>query len=891
MVGDLAMPEGSTRPPLTLEKAILDTNWDEGSHALEGVDGRAMTYGELKSKIRWVVGVLNRAGYHRGDRFATALNNGPEQFAAIIALMAGFTVAPINPTLKEEEMARHMKLTRVKAVVVDDMACPATKVARSLGMEVYELTKADGGDTLVFGLKGKGMDNAPEPEPEFATEDDLIAIFGTSGTTGRPKLVPVKQSSIFWSHHFYMKVFRDWQKTRYLAVLPIFYAHGLLSPLRILVCGGCVIYAPSFDPHNFFRWLDAAKPTAMTAGPTLYQAIMQHAGENADVIGRNRLKYISTGNAAMPNEVMDQLEKTFGVPVLETYAMTEVPIITMNPPPPGKSKRGSAGVSWGTEVAIMDEGGELLPDGKLGEIVVKGPAVMGGYEGDPEANRAAFRDGWFRTGDIGYFDDEKYLYIKGRLKELINRGGEKIAPREVEEALLTHPAVREAAVFPVKHRKLGEDVAAAVVLKDGASATDSELKVHVSKKLAHFKVPSRVVIVGELPKGATGKISRAGMAESLGMAKADWGESQYLPPRTETERRLVGLLEKVAPGGRVGINDNLFDLGIYSLMAVRLFSEMEGEFGVKLPLSTLFQSPRVGDIAALLEGGGGERRWKGLVPLQSRGSGPPLFLVHGGDGDIVNYQELVKALGEGRKIYGIQARGLDGKGEPQKRVEEIAEGYLEEISKVQAGGPYYLMGFSAGGVIAFEMARQLEEKGKRAAFVGVIDMDAPDFNSQTIRQNSRRNFFRQFYFLLRDMRPNSPKKRAGMDLRLLKRVVIIAQSGLGSLGIRSGDATTLFAADAVVLPKARKEVWLTLARAVLNYKVRQFGGRVTVFKGQGIPFVYSQVGGNGWEMYAKGGADVFVVPGRMHGSQLRAPNVDYLAALTNGLMEKAGRPA
>jgi thioesterase domain-containing protein len=209
----------------------------------------------------------------------------------------------------------------------------------------------------------------------------------------------------------------------------------------------------------------------------------------------------------------------------------------------------------------------------------------------------------------------------------------------------------------------------------------------------------------------------------------------------------------------------------------------------------------------------------------------------------------------------------------------------------QPEGPYYLMGFSAGGVISYELARQLERMGKRVAYVGIIDMDPPNMSPSMLRRNIRRNFFRQLSYFLRDLMPNSPKRRAQIDLKLGKRAMIIAQSGLWSLGIRVGDFKMIIAADAVVLPEARKRVWLAQSRAVTDYKPGMYGGKVTVFKGEGIPFVYPPVGEKGWERYAKGGADVFVVPGRIHGSQLRPPNVKYLAALATMLMRKADHPS
>lgn len=875
---------------LSQKEALLDSKWDDGSHAIEDVEGRAMNYGELRSSIRRTVARLNGAGYGRGDRLATVFGSGAEQLAALVSLMTGFTLVPINPNSKDAELERHLRWTGAKAVVVDGgAACPAAAVARRLGIEVYELVKEGSEGKIAFGLKGRGMDAPITAQPQFTGADDTIAVFATSGTTAKPKLVPLRHFNVRWAHQYYQNNCRLTEGDRYLSFLPMFYAFGLLTPLLALANGGCVVCAPGFDPGRFYEWLGRSRATWLAAGPTNYQAILEQASENAEVVRGSRLRLIMTGNAVMPEVVMERLEALFRAPVMEVYAMTEAVIITCAPLGPGKGKRGSAGISWGTEVAIMGEGGTLLPTGAMGEIVIRGKVVMGGYENDDRANALAFRDGWFRTGDVGFLDGDGFLFIKGRIKDMINRGGEKVVPQEVEEVLLAHPAVKEAVVFPVKHQRLGEDVVAAVVPRDGVGASDSDLMIHVSKKLALYKVPSRIVMVTELPKGATGKLSRVAMAESLGLAAGATEPAGYEEPRSETEARLVRLLEGVFTGVRVGVKDNFFDLGGYSLMAVRLFAEIDKEFGVTLPLSTLFQHPTVEGMAAFLEGWHG-LPWRHVIPLQTNGSGVPLFLVHGGDGDILNYKDLVQALGNGRRIFGIQARGLDGKEEPDVSVVPMAREYLKEVTRVYPGGSCHLMGFSAGGVIAFEMARQLEAEGRRAAFVGIIDMDPPEKDQWLLRRSIRRTFFRQLSYFLRDLMPNSPKRRARMDLKLGRRARLMVQSGLASLGIRVGDFSTIIAADAVVLPEARKRVWLAQTKAVLDYRLGPYGGRVVVFKGEGIPFVYPPVGEAGWEKYAKGGIDVFVVPGRVHGSQLRQPNVEYLAALANALMGRAEQP-
>lgn len=870
------------REPRTMREVIFECVADGERHACEDINGRSMSYEGLRSCVREIVGRLNGTGLRRGDRIATVFTTGPEQLIAIIAISTGFTVVPVNPAVGEEECERFLSEAKVKAIVLESGAdCPAHRVALKFGLKIFELAKEGGGEKI--GLRLEGPELGEWVQPQYAEEGDKIIVLGTSGTTAKPKLVPYNQINYCWSLDAYNKIMNADGNDRYLVFMPLFHAHGIMPPTRMLIRGGCMVVAPRFDPEQFYQWLDKTKPTLITAGPTNYQAILQHSKENMEIIARNSLRAISTGNAAMPLSVMDELERLFKVPVLESYGSSEYTVMTSNPPPPMKAKRGSAGIAFGNEVAIIDEAANVQPQGKIGEIAVRGRG-MDGYENDPKANAMSYVNGWFRTGDVGFFDEEGFLFIRGRVKELINRGGEKIAPREVEDVLLLHPAVREAVVFPIPHPKLGEDVGAAVALRSGQDVSESQLRVYVSGRLAFYKVPSRVVVLAELPKGATGKVTRIGMAERLGLTTAAKGVAVYVPPSNEDERRLVRLLEGVFGMDRVGVKDNFFDLGGHSVMAVKLFAEIEKEFGVKLPLSTLFQFPTVEGLAEFLGKEGGQRRWTPIVPLQTHGSDPPLFLVHGGDGDVINYKELVQALGNARKIYGIQARGLDGREEPIDSMGGIVSDYISEVEKVQPCGPYHLAGFSEGGIIAFEMAKQIERSGGRVAFVGIIDVDAPSRDEENLRRNSRRTALRQLLFLLRDIMPNSQRRKAKMDLKLWPRARLIWRLSVAGAGLAKPTETAIAPAEAMALPEERKRVLMAHMKALIGYTPGDYGGKVFVFRGAGLPLIYPSVDESGWERHAKGGVELHVVPGRIHGKQLRRPNVEVLAARMNESM-------
>jgi acyl-CoA synthetase (AMP-forming)/AMP-acid ligase II len=291
---------------------------------------------------------------------------------------------------------------------------------------------------------------------------------------------------------------------------------GVLAPLA---SGSTIFCTPGFNALKFFSWMAECKPTWYTAVPTMHQTILARASQNKEVIAANPLRFLRSSSSSIPPQVIAELEAVFNAPLIESYGMTEASHqMASNPLPPAVRKPGTVGRAAGPEVGIMDDSGKLLGTDATGEIVIRGPNVTLGYENNPKANGEAFTNGWFRTGDQGMLDKDGYLSITGRLKEIINRGGEKISPREVDEVLMDHPAVAQVVTFAIPHDKLGEDVGAVVVLREGKTATDRELRDFVGTKLADYKVPRKILFMDEIPKGATGKLQRIGLAAKLGLA-------------------------------------------------------------------------------------------------------------------------------------------------------------------------------------------------------------------------------------------------------------------------------------------------------------------------------------------------------------------------------------
>ncbi len=473
-----------------------------------------LSHDEARQVVSRLAGQLHAVGISSNDRVAIVLPNGPEMALTFLAVSSCATAAPLNPRYREDEFRFYLEDLGAKALITRPGEMDAAHVAAP--KEALRLALHDSGAAATL-LRD---DSAVLPaEPNWSEPEHVALVLHTSGTTSRPKIVPLRHENLVGSAANIVASLKLQPTDRCLNVMPLFHIHGLVAGLLApLSAGGAVVCPPGFDPFKFFDWLNGFSPTWYTAVPTMHQVILARADRHKDVIERSSLRFVRSSSAALPTAVLEQLRELFGAPVIEAYGMTEASHqMASNPLPPDTQKPGSVGRGTGIEIGIMDDAGSLMPRGERGEVVIKGRTVMREYEGNPEANAKAFTDGWFRTGDQGYLDEDGYLFLTGRLKEIINRGGEKISPLEIDEVLLRHPAVAQAVAFAVPHDRLGEDVAAAVVLTDGAEATERELRDFAASRLADFKVPRKVIFLQEIPKGPTGKMQRIGLAARLGL--------------------------------------------------------------------------------------------------------------------------------------------------------------------------------------------------------------------------------------------------------------------------------------------------------------------------------------------------------------------------------------
>jgi len=474
-------------------------------------DGPVVTYDQLRQQVDALVARLNQLGLDRGDRIAIALPNGLETIVSFLAASTAGNAAPLNPAYRLDEFKFYLEDTGARALIVPPKDSDEARAAAGNQVLIIE-ADLDSEGRVQFSSDQKAGTAGARDGPKA---DDTALILHTSGTTSRPKRVPLSHTNLITSARNVAETYQLTPEDVSLCVMPLFHVHGLVaSTLATLFTGGTVVVPPRFNPLSFWSTVRAHQVTWYSAVPTIHQVLLSRTKAGTRPAGAERLRFIRSCSAALAPQTMSDIEEKFGVPLLEAYGMTEAAHqMASNPLPPGARKPGSVGCGTAVEIAILNETGEPLPPGATGEVSIKGPNVFAGYEGNAEANATSFSNGWFRTGDQGYLDDEGYLTLVGRLKELINRGGEKISPREIDEVLLTHSAVAEAVCFGIADRVYGEEVAAAVVLK--AAATAADLIAHCHSSLADFKCPKTIYIVEAIPRTATGKIQRRNVAAEI----------------------------------------------------------------------------------------------------------------------------------------------------------------------------------------------------------------------------------------------------------------------------------------------------------------------------------------------------------------------------------------
>jgi acyl-CoA synthetase (AMP-forming)/AMP-acid ligase II len=571
----------------------------------------ALTCAALLARTELLAAVLASAPPASvGAPVALLLPEGPACAATLLAVAAATVCAPLDPALPPPALAAALDRLRPTAVVAARGDAATARAVAARGAKLVEIDLAD--DPWGRLPSAVGGASAGATASDFAaaaiaggeqSPDDIALLIATSGTTAAPRLAPLSHRNLLAAATASAAARELSAADRCLDLMRMFHISFFANTLSSLMAGGAVICPPPFDPDRVFAWLDELRPTWWIAPPPVLRHIATAAAAPAhrDILARQPLRFVRCASGALPNELRVDLERILGVPVVQGYGMTEAGPLIANESP-ARRRPGSVGPVTGPELEIRDDAGRPLPPGAVGEIVIRGPNVFAGYLNDPAANAAAFTaDGWFRTGDLGELDADGFLFLRGRVREQINRGGLTISPLEVEAALVAHPAVASAVAFAVPDPVLGEDVAAAVTAAPGAALDIDGLRRFAAGRLAPDKTPRRILVVAELPRTATGKLRRSGLAEAFGLATPSPVASPTRPPSEPhpLAERVAAVWSDVL-GLAVGVDDDFLALGGQSLAATRIVGRLQHELNVDLSLVVFFDAPTPAALAAAL---------------------------------------------------------------------------------------------------------------------------------------------------------------------------------------------------------------------------------------------------------------------------------------------------
>ncbi len=858
--------------------------------------GRAdLSYGELWQQVRYVAGALASIGLGRGDRIGISLPPGPEQASAIVAVVSCATAVVLDPEARQEEMITHLQATRAKALIATaGTQDKAIYAAVSLGIPYLELSASYTEPAGVFLLKHDGRRLSGHQEPATSPAD-IAYVMRTSGTTGGPKFFVCTHRNLCQTNFERIQHEALTPRDRAVAVVPMYVSYGLkLTLFMPLLSGGTLACPPAFDEALFFDWVAEFRPTWYAAPPIVHRTIAERVADHPGILAGWQPRFIHTSGAAVGADLHKEIVAALNAPLVVLYAISEACNVTATPMPPADPRPGSVGKPFGPPVMIVDSDGHPVGQGLVGEVLVR-PDERVCYENSDETSAV---DAWFHTGDLGFFDADGYLFLTGRLKEVINRGGQKVSPVEVEDVLTAHPDVQDVAVFGLPHPTLGEEVAAAVVLSPGSTAAVDALKDFAAKGLSPFQVPRLICFVESLPRSANGKVQRNQLAGALGLtaSPSEYGPSELqstpvsglsqpqaalsaLPPslrlagpRDVTEDRLLRLWQDAFGRRGLGVSEDFFDLGGHSLLAARLVAAVEQEFGVRLAPSVVLYASTVEAMARLVRDGDAPGDVSCLVELQAGGSQPPFFWVHGAGGDVLCLRNLARYMGGDRPQYGIRAAGLNGPEAFHQTVEGMAAQYIGTVRAVQPAGPYHLGGLSAGGLVAYEMAQQLQRSGDRAAVV--VLLDTPNLAR---RQWPSPDAWRAYNLRMRLEYHTGNLLHLAPSVRLR---YVLERGGL--LGRRTaarlvGAMRRLGPGRVTSVSPLIKELEKANIAAANAYVPQMYPGRVVLFRARERMPGYEDDPLLGWEGLATGGLEVHEVPG-YHASMIAEPYIRILAS-------------
>lgn len=692
---------------------------DQNAVAIVWSQTGALSFGDLARNIRQVGLQFRAAGIGSTSRVGIALPRGLEAAILSIAVCCSAILVPLNPNLAVDELQEELKSLRLDALIVAQGEHPTWLSAAGDTCGLFAIASFDEGPVDIVLRQERGV-GRPRGASVLSAHS-WAAIFKTSGTTGTSKRVPVTHGNLLAMSAKMQRWLELTSADRSACIMPIYYNAGFKATLLVPLLIGCSVALPaSTASRDFEQWLGELRPTWLTASPAFLQSLVEKLRDRpvgeARSSGETSLRFVLSTSSYLPPATAAELQTLLRRPVVEFYGLCEAGMITGPVLPPAKPRLGTVGrIPYG-ELAIQDGAGLFLSTGQTGNVVVRGPSVTPGYIVDDIDNApSGLQDGWLTTGDIGAVGADGLLTIIGRHKEIINRGGEKVSPYQVERALLANPAVREAAVFSVPHPRLGENVGAAVVLHASASATSRELLEFIYSRVAHYEMPRRIHIVESLPVGATGKIQRSQLSKMF-----DNRERHGEAPVAPLEVLIAEIWQRLLKLADIGMDEDFFELGGDSLQATEMLLELEQATHHRIEPSDVRVLLTIRHLAEVLAGAAAVEARKEVITQARSGTGTPLFLWHG---DCLGWGlyafRLATMLDGDGPVYLLHSI-LDGD-DRIETIEGMVQCQLPHIAAVAPDGPIRLAGYCHGGLAALEVAARLEKAGRTVETVILID--------------------------------------------------------------------------------------------------------------------------------------------------------------------------
>ena len=810
--------------------------------AIVDTERQSITYTQLNQTVIAITEFLSWRGIKSNQRIAAVIDSGLEMAIAYLAVSNIATFVPLGSDFSEEQYRYYFKFLKTDTVIIpQENDGSLQQIAKVMNINILYLKKVNTHDEICYELYG-GQEQETNLSVELAKNDEIAVISYTSGTTAQPKIVPRSHINEYYYALQSVKYLSLTEKDHVLIITPMFRGVSLNMLLASLASGGCAVCVNDLTADNIFRLINETSITWFFASPSVFQTLVDYA-ENNNIRITDQIRFLNSGGAPLPDKLALRIKAVFNAPVFDAYGLTEVGWIGYTAFAPKGPKKGSLGVPTHVEIAIMDDNGQQQGSNSIGEIAVRGPQVIKGYDNGHKVNEESFFGDWFRTGDSGYLDDEGYLFITGRIKEIINRGGEKVSPYEIEAAIARHPDVLQVAVFPVPGTGGNEDVGAVVVLQEGSSLYLKDLRRFLNGKVVAYKMPTSLYVISGIPVSDAGKVQRNVLfneINALGIKpQLESNSSEEITlPRNETEAKLNKIFKKILPVKQISVTDTFFELGGDSLRAAILYERIQKTFKLQIPLKYIFQNGSIENLADYIISNHNRRTLHPfLVPFQEDGTKTPIFFVHAAEGESVIYRHIANNFDHNRPFYGIDFNPAAGNWDHPITFEQIAEHYIRDIRSIQPEGPYILAGYCVGGIIACEMANQLHEAKQEISLLAIYDAILPGAEeTESNNDKMQRN--------IKELNSDGIVKYISVKLFHYKNRFF------KYLYRRSPEFSKFFLFRCI-----EKSHLIEYARS--DYKIKKYNEKIVYFKPEGNKKTMSNVSLNIWSKLAR---DIHIIP-------------------------------